>query len=731
MRFTAAAEKVIKNAASVSSGRGSPFTGSEDLLIAILFEKDCAACKLLNARGITYESARSRIPSVSQRSVRDRNDAAYSARLRHIIDSSFELAVRHGCGEAGTEHLLLAVVCENECTAARLILSYGIKLSDIYSDVTSVIGFGNIRKTNSRQEQKGYLSRYGRDLCELCRKGKLDPCVGRENEIDQIIRILCRRNKNNPCLTGAAGVGKTAVAEGLAARISSGDVPDALRGKTVISVDLPAILAGTRYRGDFEERFLGVISEARENGNVILFFDELHTVIGAGAAEGAIDAANILKQPLGRGEITVIGATTAEEYNRSIGSDPALSRRFRRVEICEPDGELAFRMISGIKPALQIHHGVIIDDEAIRSAISISDKYIKNRRLPDKAIDLIDEASAAVSVDSRHRDNAFDIPHITAPDIEKALTGYRRLSVSDPESFHKLEKTLNAKIFGRSRQIHELVYALLGHDTGLSGDAGPAAILFTGPSGSGKKALCRTLSETLCFIKRSFIHVDLNGYADVYSSERLLRYLTGQGEGGQLTRASSDDGCRVICFENADKAHPSVLDLIAEMIVTGELTDADGRVTNISDDVVIMTETAPAAAPAGFSNEHRSDDRSGLSKRMIGLLDGAIVFDKPGKEALTEIIRHRLSQLCKTSGLLLSFDDAVCGALSEKCDLTKGASEALRIVAEYIEKPVSKMIMNGPVVGADIRSVGKDIIVTAVKSLDKTLFLEYNQEKAE
>ena len=355
-RFTVLAESVLDRAKEISKVFSCNFTGSEHVLLAMLKTSGCIACKLLTARGITENSVAAMLPRMTYHASRV-GAADFSVRMSHILDRAAEQAYRHGSSETGTEHILLSMVSEDECVAARLITEHNVKLSEIFSDVTAVIGARSIQKGKKHNKETGYLKQYGVDLCERYEKKKTFLCVGREAECESVIRILCRKTKNNPCLLGEAGVGKTTVAEGVAALISDGKVPDNLYGKTVISIDVAAVLAGARYRGDFEERFRGLISEAAERGDVILFIDELHTIMGAGAAEGAVDASNMLKQPLGRGDITVIGATTYADYEKYIEADAALSRRFQPVLISEPDDKLAYTMLCGVRPGLHCKSG--------------------------------------------------------------------------------------------------------------------------------------------------------------------------------------------------------------------------------------------------------------------------------------------------------------------------------------------------------------------------------------
>lgn len=728
--FTASAEKVLNKARETSALSGCPFTGSEHVLCAMLQTEDCIAYKLLSARGITEHSVKKHLPDALPFVSRVDGGEGYSVRLRHIIESSAEQASRHGSEKTGTEHILLCMISEDECTAARLITAHGVKLSEIFSDITSVIGSRSSAKGRHREKESGYLKQYGKDLCALYEDNKLFPCIGRKEECEQLIRILCRKTKNDPCLIGEAGVGKTAVAEGVAALLSEGRVPPALYGKTVVSVDITSVLAGSKYRGDFEERFRGIINECISRGDVILFIDEIHMLSGAGAAEGAVDAANIIKQPLGRGEITVIGATTFSEYEKYIESDPALCRRFQPVIINEPDEELACRMLTGIRPILEKHHGVIITDNAVQAAVRLSHRYIKNRYLPDKAIDLLDEASADVLITPKERLNGILIDE---EDIKKTLCRYTYKQQTDERfCFAMLESKLNERIYGQIKAMRLICAYLIRKSAGFGSAIGPrASFIFTGPAGTGKTETCRALAEYLTN-NNSLLCFDLSEYTEPHAVSSLTGAppgYVGHTEGGRLTEGVRRAPYSVVCFENADKAHPDIYGMLHRILEEGTLTDAKGRITDFSGTIVILTvsEQTQKRCVGGFAGQ-RAETKylSSLPSSLTDRIGRIIEFEPLDDNALLKIIKNRLSYIKGKCGFSFSYTESSLSALLSKCDRSQGGLGALKAVEEYIEEPVSYLMLGEGLCGINVNSDKKDIQITSVKSLDKTAVSEYN-----
>ena len=729
-RFTAAAESVLKKAKELSALSGCPFTGSEHVLFAMLGYTGCIAYKLLTARGITENSVKKLLPDALPFASRVDGGFGYSIRLRHILENSAEQACRHGSDEIGTEHILLSMISEDECTAARIITGHGVKLSEIFSDVTSVIGCRSVQKGRRRDKETGFLKQYGRDLCVLYESGKLFPCVGRKEECDRVLRILCRKTKNNPCLLGEAGVGKTAVAENIAAMISEGNVPPALYGKTVISVDVASVLAGSKYRGDFEERFRGIINECTERGDVILFIDELHMLAGAGAADGAVDAANIIKQPLGRGDITVIGATTFSEYEKYIESDPALCRRFQPVLINEPDNALAAEMLYGIRPLLEKHHGVMITDGAVTAAVELSRQYIKNRYLPDKAIDLLDEASSDCIFSSGSGDGKIIISEF---DIKRTLYRYvGKYTAETNADMITLEKRLNERIYGQTKAVRQICSVLFRKAAGLCAARGPrASFMFTGPCGVGKTETCRVLSE-LTAKDNSFVRFDMSEYSDPHTVSALIGSppgYVGYGEGGRLTEAVRRAPYSVVCFDNIDKAHPDVYGLLMQILEEGTLTDSRGRITDFSGAVIVLTASSDIQnrAVSGFAGpNYKSDNFPAFPASLIDRLDKIIEFKNLDDCSLLKIIKNRLSEIKNKCAFSFSYSDEACYAILSKCDKSCGWRGALKAVEEYIEEPVCRLLLESDIYGVNINESGKDIEITGIKTLDKSAALEYN-----
>ncbi len=726
-RFTSLAESVLDKAKGLSLSYACNFTGSEHVLLAMLMTGGCIACKLLTARGITSESVTALMPAMTLHSSRV-GDASFSVRMSHILDRAAEQAYRHGSDEVGTEHILLSMVSEDECVAARLITEHNVKLSEIFSDVTAVIGAKSIQKGRHKAKETGFLKQYGVDLCERYVKNGFPVCVGREAECESVIRILSRKTKNNPCLLGEAGVGKTTVAEGVAALIHDGRVPEALYGRTVVSVDMAAVLAGAKYRGDFEERFRGIISEASERRDVILFIDELHTVMGAGAAEGAIDASNMLKQPLGRGDITVIGATTYSEYEKYIESDAALARRFQPVTVPEPDDGLAYTMLCGVRPSLEYHHNVRITDGAVKAAVDLSRIYIKNRYLPDKAIDLLDETAAELSVDPKIKDKT-----VNEDDIRRVI--YKKTGYDDAayiKSLTELEDKLNRAVVGQKNAIHRICKTLIRSAAGFSDGKKPrASFLFGGPTGVGKTETCRVLSELLT--GKPLIRFDMSEYMERHTVSRLIGsppgYI-GYGEGGLLTECVRRNPRAVICFDEAEKAHRDIYGLFLQILEEGELTDSRGRRVDFSGTVIIFTsndaQNGMKAVPGFRSGLETAKHTGFFSPELCGRINCVINFSPLDRTALSAIIKKRLDMIKDKKGLHLTYDDGVCGILSEKCDVSYGGRDALRVVSEYVEDPLSELLLSGGGAYVKISSYGKDIVFTNAKGIDKPLLLEYN-----
>ena len=704
MRFTATAKKALENAAGLSAEYGCPFIGTEHILLSLLSYPECAAFKLLTARGVRAKPVADVIGAEGAQSLYE--SGGYSVRAMHALRYASSYAGARG-GEAGTEHILMALCSEDGCTAAKFISDQGVSVSELYSDAMSVIesrGAGRKR----RLKDDGFLQKYGKDLCEQYRRGVLDPCIGRQSECEDVLRILCHRTKNAPCLIGEAGVGKTAVVEGVAAMLERGDVPPSLLGKTIISVDMSAALSGAKYRGDFEERFHGIIDESAARGDVILFFDELHTLIGAGAAEGATDASGMLKNVLGRGELSVIGATTHDEYERYVESDPALSRRFSPVTVNEPDVEHCVVMLSGVKALYEHHHGVRVSDGALKLCVSLSSRYIKNRYLPDKALDLLDDACSSSACKRAAA--------VTEDDVREALR--RRLGGDGAPCCDGLRERLSEKLAGQDEAISSICSALSRRQPSSPGPF--VSLLFTGPRGVGKTECVKTIAG---HVRRPLYRFDMSEYTEPHSVSVLTGAppgYVGHDEGGALTRCAIRTPYCVICFENVDSAHADVRAIIDQLLDFGELTDCRGRKVDFSGAVVIATDNSGIHRRAGFSKT----DTPSYDTRFSHF-DAVIRFKPLTKDDVVLIVKKRIIGSGEAFGVRITADDSAVAYLSSLCSTSNAYRDADRIVSSKIDVLLGGFTGCGEVLAALDRE-GKDIELTAVKGLDKSAVLEYN-----
>ncbi|MBQ8371026.1 MAG: ATP-dependent Clp protease ATP-binding subunit [Clostridia bacterium] len=667
--FTKKAQNVLNRALSAASELGHTCVGSEHLLLGLLAERDSVAEKVLTGRGVTADKARQLIidnVGVGQRT--HLTAADITPRTKKIIESSASAAISMGHGYIGTEHLLLAMADEGECFAVSLMNEMGASPADIRRDVLSCFGSAETGEKSGGGAQKSAksadeglrdaptLTQYGRNLCKMAKEGKIDPIIGRDNETSRVIQILSRRTKNNPCLIGEPGVGKTAVVEGLAQKIADGAVPDTLRGKIIVTLDLSAMIAGAKYRGEFEERMKNVMDEVRKNPQIVLFIDEIHTIIGAGGAEGAVDAANIIKPALARGEMQVIGATTIDEYRKHIEKDAALERRFQSVMVGEPTPEEAEKILLGLRDKYEAHHKLKITDEAVKSAVALSVRYIGDRYLPDKAIDLIDEAA------SRKRISAFTPPEdvreletrlktVTAEkeeailgedyeaaarlrDEEKRLTDemaakkdsagvksdgelsiddsdiaeivtswtgipVKKLAEEEGERLLNLENILRERVVGQDSAVEAVARAIRRGRMGLKDPNRPTgSFIFLGPTGVGKTELSKVLAEVMFGDRDAMIRIDMSEYMEKHSVSRLIGsppgYI-GYDEGGQLTEQIRRRPYSVVLFDEIEKAHPDVWSILLQILEDGILTDSQGRRVDFKNTVIIMTSNVGAA----------------------------------------------------------------------------------------------------------------------------------------
>jgi len=649
-RFTEKAQKALIYAQEEARALGHNYVGTEHMLLGLLREEDGIAAKVLKNMGADIDSVREEVVNLVGKGNFNFNEGfGYTPRTKRVMELSFYEARNLGHNYIGTEHLLLGLLREGEGVAARVLMDLGIDLQRARDEVIKML------KEEGSSPQKGQakntntpnLDQFGRDLTELAREGKLDHVIGREKEIERVIQILSRRTKNNPVLIGDPGVGKTAIAEGLAQKIAEGDVPELLKNKRIVALDLPAMVAGTKYRGEFEERLKNVLAEVKKAGDVILFIDELHTVIGAGAAEGAIDASNILKPALARGELQAIGATTLDEYRKHVEGDPALERRFQPVIVGEPSREDTIQILKGLRDTYEAFHRVRITDDALEAAVDLSMRYITDRFLPDKAIDLIDEAAARVKLRTvtppddikeledkledirkekeeavanqdyekaaKLRDDEQKLKEeieklkenwnstasnssavVTAEDIAQIVSSWsgvpvKQLTEAESERLLNLEKILHQRVIGQDEAVEAVAKAIRRARAGLKDPKRPiGSFIFLGPTGVGKTELARALAEAMFGDENAMVRIDMSEYMEKYSVSRLIGSppgYVGYEEGGQLTEHVRRKPYTVVLFDEIEKAHPDVFNILLQILEDGRLTDGKGRTVDFRNTV--------------------------------------------------------------------------------------------------------------------------------------------------
>lgn len=791
-KFTAKATNVLNRSLHLAAQMGHTYIGSEHFLLALCSEADSAAAKLLEGRAVGFEAVRAaigeRIGTGEPTSITP-NDL--TPRAKHIIETSAHHSARRGGGYIGTEHILLALCDEHDCCALAILSSLGVNPDELASDIEAflddVSGEESTKKKKNRSALRDCptLSQYGRDLTAAARLDKLDPIVGREAETQRMIAILSRRTKNNPCLIGEPGVGKTAVVEGLARRIVEGSVPSTLEGKIIVTLDLASMIAGAKYRGEFEERMKAVMREAAENPSIILFIDEIHTLVGAGAAEGAVDAANILKPALARGELQLIGATTVGEYRAHIEKDAALERRFGAVAVGEPSESESVRILLGLRDRYEAHHGVKITDEAIGAAVRLSVRYIGERYLPDKAIDLIDEAASHIRISALSRPleltqaeehirtvradkeeaiksqnfekaallrdrekelcDEYELKRseweknsvgsslcVTSDDIADVVTAQtgipvKRLESEEGERLLHLAAILKSHIIGQDEAVEAVASALRRGRVGLGEAQRPiGSFIFLGPTGVGKTELSRTLAKVMFGDKNAMIRIDMSEYMDRHSTSKLIGSppgYVGYGEGGQLTEKIRRKPYCVVLFDEIEKAHPDVFNLLLQILEDGILTDAEGRRVSFANCVIIMTSNVGAASlterrgTLGFTgNAKESRDGAVLASlrdtfrpEFLNRIDEIIIFNRLREEdtrRIAEIMLTRVAERTAALGVALSFAPEVVDMItSEGYDEIYGARPLRRIISKRIEDPLaSAMLERRVTVGMSVRA---------------------------
>ena len=786
--FTEKANKSLNAAVKAAEDLGHTYIGSEHILLGLLSDTSTVAGAVLAAHNITYADIEDELKrSIGVGVPTELQPDDFTPRSKNILETSVAFARQMGQQLVGTEHVLLAIAREGSCSATLLLSRAGVSMQDIVNDVSKALmgGTANAGTDNKDggKENESMLSQFGRDLTKLAKDGKIDPVIGRQKEIERVIQILSRRTKNNPCLIGEPGVGKTAIAEGLALKIVSGEVPELLKDKKIYSLDLTGMVAGTKYRGDFEERIKKVIDEVKNAKDVILFIDEVHTLIGAGSAEGAADAANILKPSLARGELQIIGATTIEEYRKHIEKDAALERRFQPVMVDEPSQEEAIEILKGIKDKYEAHHKVKITDEAIESAVKLSTRYIGDRYLPDKAIDLIDEAASRVrlrsytapsdlkeleekkkSVEAEKlsavnaqeferaaalrdeerkldkeikdkRENWHDMAgkshdEVTPADIADIVSSWTgvpvtQLSTEESDRLLHMEDELHRRIVGQDEAVEAVSRAIRRGRVGLKDPKKPiGSFIFLGPTGVGKTELCKALAAAMFGDENAMIRLDMSEYMEKHTVSRLIGSppgYVGYDEGGQLTEKVRRKPYSVVLFDEIEKAHPDVFNMLLQILDDGVLTDGQGRRVDFKNCIIIMTSNVGAKLISqkqkafGFAagakeleqNEKEIKDavmgelRNTFRPEFLNRVDDIIVFQRLTKDNIKEIASRLLAVLQKRvedMGIEVAFsDDAVSKIADAGFDDVYGARPLKRAIQSRIEDALSEEMLKGNV----------------------------------
>jgi len=784
-RFTERAQKVLALAQEEAVRLGHSNIGTEHILLGLVREGEGIAAKALIGLGLGLEKIQKEVESLIGRGQGQPINIAYTPRAKKVIELSMDEARKLGHTYVGTEHILLGLIREGEGVAARVLNNLGVSLNKARQQVLQLLGSSEMvsPQQGGSTANTPTLDNLARDLTAAAREGKLDPVIGRSKEIERVIQVLSRRTKNNPVLIGEPGVGKTAIAEGLAQRIVDGEIPETLRGKRVMTLDMGTVVAGTKYRGEFEDRLKKIMDEIRQAGNIILFIDELHTLIGAGGAEGAIDASNILKPALARGELQCVGATTLDEYRKYIEKDAALERRFQPIVVDEPTPEEAILILKGLRDRYEAHHRVKITDEAIIQAVRLSDRYITDRYLPDKAIDLIDEAASKVrlrsytvppelkeleqkleaikkekdaAVQSQEFEKAASLrdkeqklreeleitrnrwkedqgktdSEVTAEDIAEVVASWtgipvRKLAEEESERLLKMEEILHQRVIGQEEAVKAVARAIRRARAGLKDPKRPiGSFIFLGPTGVGKTELARALAEALFGDEDAMIRIDMSEYMEKHSTARLVGAppgYVGYDEGGQLTEKVRRKPYSVVLFDEVEKAHPEVFNILLQVLEDGRLTDGKGRTVDFRNTVIIMTSNVGASTirknsrlgfTAGDDTDYENMKENVLQElkrtfrpEFLNRIDDVIVFhplEEVHLQQIVSLMAEELRKRLKEQDIdFILTEEAKKHLAKEGYDPTYGARPLRRVIQKHIEDRLSEALLSGTIKRGD------------------------------
>ena len=811
-QYTGKAKKAIDLATRISKKLDYNYVGTEHILAGLIKEGTGVAAQVLSADGVDYDKLIQMIKDLISpgEGVAMAEKSGMTPRAEGVLERAQEIAEHLGYDEVGTEHILMAIISQGDCAAARLLNTMNVNMQKMYVDILTAIGEDparyreELQKSRAGASQTPTLDQYSRDLTEMAENGELDPVIGRDKQMLRVIQILCRRGKNNPCLIGEPGVGKTAIVEGLAQSIVNGTVPELIAGKRLVSLDMSGLVAKSKYRGEFEERIKKVINEVIADGNVILFIDELHTIIGAGGAEGALDASNILKPALARGQLQVIGATTIEEYRKYVEKDAALERRFQPVTVEEPSEEEAIEILNGLKSLYEKHHHVTITQEAVTAAVKLSVRYINDRFLPDKAIDLMDEAAAKLRLDNFDASNDMnrlrnekqllqdefeealsedDIdkarliktqiedaktrldkaykknirnrnrkkPVLGENEIARVVSGWTkipvtRLTENEAEKLSKLENTLHKRVIGQEEAVSAVAKAVKRGRVGLKDPARPiGSFLFLGPTGVGKTEVAKALAEAVFGNEDAMIRVDMSEYMEKHSVSKMIGSppgYVGHEDGGQLSEKVRRNPFSVILFDEIEKAHPDVFNILLQVLDDGRITDSQGRTVDFKNTIIIMTSNAGASSiiePKRLGFGDMSDEKQDhelmknnvmeevrriFKPEFLNRIDETIVFRTLNKDDMKKITALLMKELVKRAedqlDIELTVRDSARTYIVEKAyDKKYGARPLKRKIQDEIENRLAEDIINGGIKRGD-----KVIVSTKNKQISLTVEAE-------